>query len=704
MPFALDGTASNTELSDAVNYLLANFGANIIGDPNTGIITGPGGEIVGYLYKYLAVKYADSQDGSLNFSNTQTNRLYYGLRNSNDSVESTNPVDYVWYKVTGGFSTTKTLYYKTAGGRVIEFQVNTVNPGTGWAAVGLTSIDLDDITAVTSGSQTFVAYFSPSSLQVPYEGNPPAPVFTGITPRMYANTGTGPVTFVAAQTDSDVTFINNTWRIGGSASTGNTDITYSNIIIGPPSAVSGYAQWPQPTVMTLSPAYISVPVRYKDAFGVITQMQTIQQQFVFSEAGPRSALIYFFYTTPQASAPSAPTAGQVSYDFATSTPSISAAGWSSTFNPAAAGTVTASNKYWGVRVIFQEDTYGGSYSETISSVFPWQNFDGLVTFTNLANSQGPLGTTTTFIDGGSITANSLTVNKITSSSAAIVSGRTFGLGQGASAFGLGGTVVANTTDASASGMLSVGGNTTYGGFAVVGATSNSGSATAGGAFGNATSTGYTSWRTYGLIGQASQAGTFLHSSSGNTGLIANASYAFYASVGGYGPFTGEHDALLAKGAAVQVGDIVCDTGFAIVQEMIDTITEVQVSSAPNQKAAVGVFHVYGNPADVPSAMSEVVTDPNTGIQTRVIKPEYLPLFNSNDLVIIASVGEGTLNVCGENGDIEVGDLIVTSSMPGKGMKQADDVVRSYTVAKARQAVSFSSPTEVKQIACIYMCG
>jgi hypothetical protein len=253
-------------------------------------------------------------------------------------------------------------------------------------------------------------------------------------------------------------------------------------------------------------------------------------------------------------------------------------------------------------------------------------------------------------------------------------------------------------------MLSVGGNTTYGGFAVVGATSNSGSATAGGAFGNATSTGYTSWRTYGLIGQASQAGTFLHSSSGNTGLIANASYAFYASVGGYGPFTGEHDALLAKGAAVQVGDIVCDTGFAIVQEMIDTITEVQVSSAPNQKAAVGVFHVYGNPADVPSAMSEVVTDPNTGIQTRVIKPEYLPLFNSNDLVIIASVGEGTLNVCGENGDIEVGDLIVTSSMPGKGMKQADDVVRSYTVAKARQAVSFSSPTEVKQIACIYMCG
>jgi len=61
-------------------------------------------------------------------------------------------------------------------------------------------------------------------------------------------------------------------------------------------------------------------------------------------------------------------------------------------------------------------------------------------------------------------------------------------------------------------------------------------------------------------------------------------------------------------------------------------------------------------------------------------------------------------VCGENGDIEAGDLIVTSSMPGKGMKQADDIVRSYTVARSREAITFSSPTEVKMIACIFLSG
>ena len=61
-------------------------------------------------------------------------------------------------------------------------------------------------------------------------------------------------------------------------------------------------------------------------------------------------------------------------------------------------------------------------------------------------------------------------------------------------------------------------------------------------------------------------------------------------------------------------------------------------------------------------------------------------------------------MCGENGTIEAGDLIVTSSIAGKGMKQSDDIVRSITVAKARETVTFNSPTEVKQIACIYLCG
>jgi hypothetical protein len=82
-------------------------------------------------------------------------------------------------------------------------------------------------------------------------------------------------------------------------------------------------------------------------------------------------------------------------------------------------------------------------------------------------------------------------------------------------------------------------------------------------------------------------------------------------------------------------------------------------------------------------------------------PEHEATHNK---VVINALGEGSINVCGEGGDIQVGDLIVTSSTPGKGMRQADDIVRSYTVAKAREAVTFDSPGDIETVACIYLCG
>jgi len=82
-------------------------------------------------------------------------------------------------------------------------------------------------------------------------------------------------------------------------------------------------------------------------------------------------------------------------------------------------------------------------------------------------------------------------------------------------------------------------------------------------------------------------------------------------------------------------------------------------------------------------------------------PEHEATHNK---LVINSLGEGGVNVCGEGGDIQPGDLIVTSSTPGKGMRQADDIVRAHTVAKAREAVTFSDPSEVRMVACIYLCG
>jgi hypothetical protein len=147
MPFFLDGNPTPGEISEAVNYVLANLNDTVVANQGTGQIIGPSGEVTGYLYKYISVKYADSFDGTLNFSNSPTNRLYYGLRNSDTTVESTNPADYVWNAVTGGFPTTKFLYYITTGGRTIQFAVATSVPNTGWFIDPGTAIDLDFTTA-----------------------------------------------------------------------------------------------------------------------------------------------------------------------------------------------------------------------------------------------------------------------------------------------------------------------------------------------------------------------------------------------------------------------------------------------------------------------------------------------------------------------------------------------------------------------------
>jgi len=287
MPFLLDGNPSSSEISDAVNYLLSNFDTSYSADSRTGEITGPTGSIVGYLYKYIAVKYADSQDGSSNFSNLPTNRLYYGLRNSNDAAESSNPVDYVWFKVTAGFGTSKYLWYISTGGRQIQFRVATAAPDAGWLQVDAGSIDLDIVTSSTTPIilENFASYFTPAVMLVPRSGSPLAPVFTTVNPIMYATDKGIVVPYSGATTDTGVSFTNGTWRIGNSSTTGFGDISYNGISFGNPTDGGDYAIWPNPTAMATSPAYITVPVRYKNSTGVVTQASVSVCQLVFADPG-----------------------------------------------------------------------------------------------------------------------------------------------------------------------------------------------------------------------------------------------------------------------------------------------------------------------------------------------------------------------------------------------------------------------------------
>ena len=274
MPYDISSNATSTEVADAVNYLLNNFTVGLSSNPNTGEIVGPTGDIVGYLYRYIAIKYADSQDGTVNFGDTPTNRFYYGIRNTDSSVESTNPTDYIWSLVTGGFGTTKLLYYSSIGGRQIKFFISDVAVGFGWLADDNTIIDLDVITSSEVLSSIFTAGFDPSNIQVPFSGG--VFDFTNTIMRLYGSANGIVVPYVAAQTDNDASFVPNSWRIGYSADTGYADIVKNQVTVGDPTLVSDYAQWPIPTAMT-SPASLLVPIRYKNIYGAVVQVGSATQ-------------------------------------------------------------------------------------------------------------------------------------------------------------------------------------------------------------------------------------------------------------------------------------------------------------------------------------------------------------------------------------------------------------------------------------------
>ena len=214
----------------------------------------------------------------------------------------------------------------------------------------------------------------------------------------------------------------------------------------------------------------------------------------------------------------------------------------------------------------------------------------------------------------------------------------------------------------------------------------------------------------------------INTNKGSSGIVGTTNgYDFYADGSGvnYGPFTGAHDALLYNDEAVTLGDIYIDKKCIVRRNTSNTIFLCEVSSRPYQKGALGVaaaeaiplgdvepaafvrehypYYNYSNAEYRKSGEPELSTVP-------LLDQSYFEYKNIMKVVSVNALGEGQVNVCGEGGDIAIGDLIVTSSMPGKGMRQSDDILRGYTVAKAREAVTFSDVTEVKSVACIYLCG
>ena len=229
----------------------------------------------------------------------------------------------------------------------------------------------------------------------------------------------------------------------------------------------------------------------------------------------------------------------------------------------------------------------------------------------------------------------------------------------------------------------------------------------------------TSIRGVAVLGQATNAAATNHGIRGSnfgvggtqtSGLIGAANgYDFYAEGAGinYGPFTGAHDVLVPNGITVKLGYIYVDVQAILKKNLSNTIFEVALSTSANQ-IPIGVMVLNnGSLANfLPATFIEsyVMVDHNgIEIQTPVPYPIYDEIKDDYQYCGINAVGEGQVMVNNEGGNIAAGDLIVTSSTAGVGMKQADNIVRSITVAKAREAVTFTDTTP-QLVACIYLCG
>ena len=532
-------------------------------------------------------------------------------------------------------------------------------------------------------------------------------VFVPVTGRV--TNGTLYYTTVATPSGSD-------WKVWANVQTANSlpvpnnsYYTFVDVVLPAGTYYFAYTVGSGTSLSTLSPisaAFVWAPVGMSGVSGYsgASGYSGFSGTGSTGATGPRSATGQLYYATSQSTAPAAPTAS--GYNFSTGSFSSLTSGWSTTFT---APTATYTTQFWAARYYVIESTYGGSQTITISTVYNWTNFNGLVSFTNLATSSG-----TTFIDGGNIDTNTITVNSLKSNSSGTFNSYvTFGLGVGSSIGGYqaGGAFV--SANIGYYGLLVA--NTNAGNAFGAGTTDTSGNAAAVFGVGGGNSS-FTTYRNLGLLGAGNGGGQFQTNGASNlqSGTSADirlayynggTSYAYYIYSGAAYPFTGAHDAMqLLTETEPQVGDLMVDVQVLAANTVNDTITQMAMSSKANQAGVIGVYTGTTGVGFVPAAMAEYTMAPD-GTMTQVqLKPEYSNVYDTYRCIGVNALGEGQMNVCGQNGNISIGDFIVASDMPGKGMKQSDDVFHSYTVAKSRENVTFSSPSEVKMIACIYMGG
>jgi hypothetical protein len=155
-------------------------------------------------------------------------------------------------------------------------------------------------------------------------------------------------------------------------------------------------------------------------------------------------------------------------------------------------------------------------------------------------------------------------------------------------------------------------------------------------------------------------------------LATNANYTF--------TFTGQHKShFIGNNSDIKEGLIVSSFGeydnvsfeeygneLRNKPTIDEAVPKVTLSSVRKDKKAFGIISKKSNNSKYSNPIF-----PENGLKTQFLENRYE----------INSLGEGGIWVCNINGNLENGDYITTCEIAGYGMKQDDDLLHNYTVAK-----------------------
>lgn len=156
----------------------------------------------------------------------------------------------------------------------------------------------------------------------------------------------------------------------------------------------------------------------------------------------------------------------------------------------------------------------------------------------------------------------------------------------------------------------------------------------------------------------------------------------------YMTFTGQHTSLLPKN--IYIKDLDKYKGYIVISSgtYYDRINNF---SKNNKKHCIDIIQSL--------PFVELTTTKYQKQIYGVISNKYQDLINSPFKpgqydskyyeIHINSLGEGGLLVSNYNGNLENGDYITSSDIPGIGMKQDDDILHNYTVAKITMDCDFN---------------